>query len=412
MAGTLRSTDSIESSGYPLAFKVAQGTARTPLLGMTEAEDTLKVEVRAMGGHQKEAVVTEGSAGSAWRLVCDEGAGLHGTDLAPFPLAFMNAGLLAEMQGRMLRMARAEGIFIDSICAELVNRYAFAGSFFRGTGRGSAMAPAFVIRVASSAQAQAVKSLLHRTVAASPLLAAVRSALNNTFALYVNGQRREPLQVRRSNRADAPDPLKAWKGAPQPLAGRSGLADVVTKLAPPPPSTGPGRAPMQPDEEVRFSIEIRGESTCDEGITASQSWAAAPPGSRFGLKSDEAASARAIDATGDSDAAPCGLALAASGVAFCLMTQLLRYTEFRKYKIRAMRMVQYWPMRIDADPDGTMQGKSGNLDTHVFLHGEASDEDMGQLLLSSANTCYLHALLGAALESQWVLELNGKVVRE
>ena len=410
MAGTLKSIDSIESSGFPLGFKVAQGTARTALLGVTDAEDTLKVEVRAMGGHQKEAVVTEGASGSAWRLVCDEGAGLHGTDLAPFPLAFMNAGLLAELQGRMLRIAGEEGIAIDSIRAELVNRYAFAGSFFRGTGRGSAVAPAFVIRVSSGATAQAVQSLLHRAVAASPLMAAVRSALSNTFGLYVNGQRREPLQVRPSNRGDAPDPLKVWQGAPQPLAGARALPDVLAKLAPPPPSHGPGRPPMQPDEEVRFSIEIRGESRCDDGITAGQSWAAVPPGSRFGLKSDEAAaSAGGIGATGGGDAAPCGLALAAAGVAFCLMTQLLRYTEFRKYPIRAMRMVQYWPMQIVADPNGA-QGKSGNLDTHVFLHGEASDEDMGHLLLSSANTCYLHALLGAALEPQWVLELNDKVL--
>ena len=48
MAGTLKVADTIESSGFPLGFKVAQGAARSPLMGMDAAEDTLKVEVRAM----------------------------------------------------------------------------------------------------------------------------------------------------------------------------------------------------------------------------------------------------------------------------------------------------------------------------------------------------------------------------
>ena len=54
-----------------------------------------------------------------------------------------------------------------------------------------------------------------------------------------------------------------------------------------------------------------------------------------------------------------------------------------------------------------LSGTTGNLDTHVFLHGEESDENMGHLLLSSANTCYLHALLGAALQPDITLLHNG-----
>lgn len=403
MAGTLKVADTIESSGFPLGFKVVQGAARTPLLGAAAASDTLKVEVRAMGGHQKECVVTDGAAGSAWRMVCDEGAGLNGTDLAPFPLAFMNAGLQAELQGRIMRMAAARGIAIEAIGTELVDRYAFEGSFFRGTGRGSAVAPAIRVGISSVAQAATIRELTDAALLASPLLCAVRSALQSTFALYVNGRRREPLQVRPSSNPDAPDPLKVWNGVPRPLADGSAAADMIAKLAPPPVSDGPARAPMRPDEDVRFSIEIRGESRWSNGITDSQCWASTPPGSRFGLKSDERQSLA-------TESAPSGLALAASGVAFCLMTQLLRYSEFRKYMIRAVRLVQYWPMQIDARPDGGPLGASGNLDTHVFLHGEETDENMGHLLLSSANTCFLHALLGAALEPQIVLELNGRVL--
>ena len=149
---------------------------------------------------------------------------------------------------------------------------------------------------------------------------------------------------------------------------------------------------------MRFAIEICGESHWQDGIAASQTWASKPFGSRFGLKSDERSAG---------DQAPSGLALAAAGVAFCLMTQLLRYAEFRKYHIRAVRIVQYWPMQQVSGADGTLSGTTGNLDTHVFLHGEESDENMGHLLLSSANTCYLHALLGAALQPDITLLHNG-----
>ena len=400
MAATLKVTDSIERAGFPLAFKVAQGRARSPLLGTAGATDTLKVEVRAMGGHQKECVVTDGVTGSAWRMVSDEGAGLNGSDLAPFPLAFMNAGLQAELQGRIMCLAGVRGIPIDTLRTRLVNRYAFEGSFFRGTGVGSALAPVFRVQAGSPATAAALRDLVDAAAAASPLLAAVRGKLQNTFALYVNGQRRTPLQVLPSGNADAPDPLKSWNGVPQPLAGAEGLIDVVAKLAPPPPVTGPGRPPMTPDADVRFGIEICGESAGEGGITSSQSWAEKPHGSRFGIKSDERAGA---------DAAPSGLALAAAGVAFCLMTQLLRYAEFRKYQIRAVRLVQYWPMHQSVAGSGAasvLTGASGNLDTHVFLHGEETDENMGHLLLSSANTCYLHAMLGAALEPQIELEAD------
>ena len=91
------------------------------------------------------------------------------------------------------------------------------------------------------------------------------------------------------------------------------------------------------------------------------------------------------------------------------MTQLLRYSEYRKYQIRAVRLVQYWPMAQTqtVGAGGSPAASSGNLDTHVFLHGEETDENMGHLLLSSANTCYLHAMLGGALEPQIEVELNG-----
>jgi hypothetical protein len=46
-----------------------------------------------MGGHQKEAVVKEGQAGSSWRMVSDEGPALKGTDLAALNQVWLRLSL-------------------------------------------------------------------------------------------------------------------------------------------------------------------------------------------------------------------------------------------------------------------------------------------------------------------------------
>ncbi|CAN0419728.1 unnamed protein product, partial [Phaeothamnion confervicola] len=104
------STDTIEGSGYPLAFKVRDGRVPGVVAGRAPARDVYRVEARTMGGHQKEVLVTEGAAGTTWRLTSDEGAILKGSDLAPFPLAFYNAGLHADFVNRATAIAHARGV--------------------------------------------------------------------------------------------------------------------------------------------------------------------------------------------------------------------------------------------------------------------------------------------------------------
>ena len=81
-------SETIASSGFPLGFKVRDGDTRASVvLGAngTTGRDVFKVEARHLSGcHQKEAVVTEGRHGSAWRMVSDEGVHIKGDDLAPF----------------------------------------------------------------------------------------------------------------------------------------------------------------------------------------------------------------------------------------------------------------------------------------------------------------------------------------
>lgn len=60
--------ETIDSSGYPLAFKTRQGTLRSPLLASDIGRDVFIAEARTLTSYQKEAVVTEGSRGSACPL--------------------------------------------------------------------------------------------------------------------------------------------------------------------------------------------------------------------------------------------------------------------------------------------------------------------------------------------------------
>lgn len=393
MSGTIQRTDSIDSSGYPLAFKVSQGTQRPAVVRGVPGQDRFRVELRAMGGHQKEAVVTEGEGGSAFRSVSDEGPALNGSDLAPFPLGFMNAGLQADLQGRIMQLADARGIRIDALDTELLNAYLFVGSFFRGDGRGSAEAVRFKVRIASPAPAMELRALVSAAMDASPLVAMCRASLDNTFAFYVNGRRRPLATLPASAAPDAPDPLKSWKQAPAPMPSAGDMPEQLVKLVAAKPVVA---APVDPAATQRRGINVRGNCCWDRGTTLSE---VTGSGSTFGIRSDERAGV---------DQAPSGLSLAAMGIAFCLSTQFLRYADHHKMNLRALRIVQDGAFGLFCTAaGGDLRGLAHPLDTHIFLHGEESDERMEKLLTMAQNTCYLHALVHGSLEPEVELEIIG-----
>ena len=400
MADSIQRADAIDSAGFPLAFKVRQGGRRTPVVGGGTARDVFKVELRAMGGHQKECVVTEGEGGTAFRMVCDEGAMLKGTDLAPFPLGFFSAGFQADIENRFIAVAAARGAVIDALATELVSGYEFNGSFFRGDGKGSADAPEIKLKVRSSSGAAEIGAIARAAIDASPLAALVRARPQNTFALYVNGRRRAITAPLPSKAPDAADPLKVWTSAPRPLAGSTTLHDAIAKIndAPPPDPNAPqfGHS-ADPNATIKRPIQILGVSKWVGGTTESETWAGRPIGSRFGLKSDERV---------DHDLAPTGISLALGGIAFCLTTQLLRYIEAHKMNVRALRMVQLSPIEL-AGSAREPRAIAHALDTHVFVHGDEPDERMEKLLTMAQNTCYLHALLHNPFEPVVRVELNG-----
>ncbi len=106
---------SIESIGHPLAFPVEPGGLDLEALPPEDGAMRVRTMARTLAGMQKEAIIQNGPAGNVWRVVCDEGPWLNGTDLAPFPLAFFAAGLDSSFMSEILGEAGDRDLRIDSL---------------------------------------------------------------------------------------------------------------------------------------------------------------------------------------------------------------------------------------------------------------------------------------------------------
>lgn len=384
-------TDTIDMRGDPLAFRLRSGRTRSALLGA--GREVIKVEARQMAGHQKEAIVTVGADAGAWRLTSDEGKHLNGTDLAPFPLGFFNAGMQADLYGRMRRLAAERGIALDALTIRVVNHYWLTGSFIQGTGEGHAEPPDIEVQVRSGASAGMIEALVGAAMDASPAIAFLRAPLaGNTFALYINGRRRQVEGVANSTSPDAGDPYRVHARAPRPLDPNA-RRDLIEKTAQREQGEPQPAAPAVTNKLIR-NIFGDGRPVDRNGLFEVDTWLGVPGASHFKLVSDE----------GEADAAPCGLALLSAGIAFCYMTQLSRYIENMRMNIRGVRLVQYNP--YVAGPKAAVEP----IDTHLFLNGEAPDETHLRLLTIAARTCYLHAASKTPVEPNLRIVHNGRAV--
>jgi uncharacterized OsmC-like protein len=382
-------TDTIDMHGDPLAFLVRRGRGAV----FKSGRGVVKVEARQMAGHQKEAVAVAGAEGSAWRLTSDEGLHLKGTDLAPFPLGFFNAGLQADLYGRIWRLAAERGIALDAVSIRVVNHYWLTGSFIHGTGEGHAEAPDIEVQVQSPASSDAIEALIAAAMDASPAIALLRAPLTgNTFALYINGRRRPVQGIANSLAADAGDPFHVYARAPRPLESNA-RRDLIEKTGRVEQGEPQPAAPTVTNKLIR-NIFGDGRPAGRDGLFEVDTFLGVPGASHFRFVSDE----------GEAGAAPCGLTLLSAGIAFCYMTQLSRYIENMKLHIRGVRLVQFNPYvagdRAVAEP----------IDTHLFLNGEAPDETHLQLLTIAARTCYLHAASKTPVEPNVRIVHNGQAV--
>lgn len=380
--------ESIDDNGYPIAFKMGASSPPNVHVGRT----VFAAEVRHVGHHQKEAVVEEGAMGARWRLASDEGVHLKGTDLAPFPLGYFNAGLQADLAGNVARLARDRNIALQRFSLKLTTAYSLTGSFAQGSGRGVAEGVYIDAAIEARAEDDAVASLIGDAIAASPALAMVTTPIENTFALYVNGRRRNPSTLPASAAGNADDPFIKYRDLPRPHFGDSDFLNSIVK-------TGEQQAgePVQAPVSGRVVREIhgRGELLSRDGLFRTKVGLNLPASSVFEFTSDESGLGRA----------PKGLALATAGIAFCYITQISRYIEHMKLPIHGVRLVQFSPFGhshagATAEP----------CDTHLFLNGDTGDDTFEMLQRVSANTCYLHQTMIQQPVLKTVLRLNGRDV--
>jgi uncharacterized OsmC-like protein len=364
----------IDAHGHPICFKIAQGSVRSPVVtGAAGSRDTMLLEVRQAGHHQKESVIREGASGSAWRMASDEGVHLKGTDLAPFPLGYFNAGLQADLAGRVVKLAGQRGVAVKSLSMKLKNGYSLTGSFLQGTGVGVGEYCAVEVDLETSGTRDDGAQLVRDGIDASPCFAMLTMPLDNTFALYVNGRRRNPTTLPASPAGDAGDPYLKYARPPAPLADAGTPPDMIVKLA----DKQPGE-PITAPVEGKVVREVTGSGTLDNatGLYRCRTGLNLPASSWFQYLADESAA----------DRAPSGLALATAGIAYCYITQISRYIEHQKLPIRGVRLVQTSPYAIGADG----RGAASPCDTHLFMNGEAPEEGFETLMRVAANTCYLH----------------------
>ena len=362
----------IDANGYPICFMTRKGS-RSPVLLGNPGADAILLEVRQVGQHQKESVVREGAGGSLWRTASDEGVHLKGTDLAPFPLGYFNAGLQSDLAGRILKLAGKRRLPVSGLSIKLKNGYSLTGSFKQGTGVGVGEYCAVDVDVAGNLKGEQAAELVRDAIDASPCFAMLTDTLDNTFALYVNGRRRDPTTLLASLASNADDPYLKYRTLPVPLADTSTLPDLIVKL----PGKQPGEPIVAPVEgKVVREVTGSGEVVDLSGLYRSKTGLNLPASSSFQYVTDESAA----------DRAPSGLALATAGIAYCYITQICRYIETQKLPIRDVRLVQTSPYSIDADG----RGRAKPCDTHLFMNGEATEDTFETLMRVAANTCYLH----------------------
>lgn len=387
------------TGGLPLSFKAQHGQQRGGTILGTPASDILVSEARQIGHHFKEAIVQEGARGSSWRMTSDEGSYLGGTDLAPFPLGFFNAGLQSDLAGRVARLAKMRNIAWTELAVGVSTQYSLSGSFVEGTGKGYAEAVGAHVAFQSSASEGELAALVRDAVAQSPAYDLVRRPLENTFALYCNGRRRNPTSLPASTAAAPTDPFLKYAKAPTPLPDTAGLGDLIIKTGERTDGAPATPAASTPSAGGRVTWAVNGEGRVDAATDLYRCKVALnrPGSSHFAYISDET----------EGDRAPSGLSLMSAAIAFCYMTQLSRYIEAMKLAIRGVRLVQLSPYAIDASG----RGVASPCDTHLFMQGEAEEAMFERLQLIAANTCYLHQTMVCATPLHVTVSNAGRQIR-
>jgi uncharacterized OsmC-like protein len=394
---------SIEGSGRPLVFRVENSHDELPgCAGSTMPGMSLRTVVRALGGMQKEAVVTIEPEGSVWRLVSDEGPYLNGTDLAPFPLAFFAAGMQFSFLSEVLQAARRRDISLDALSLEVDNRYSMQGSFLRGDALGGAVPSELSVSVESGASSSDIARIVREAVARCPAQAHMRDVLINTFAFSVNGgavdldDLARPQGPALSYDESRFESLRPAATTSHPIIEKLETAATVVGVE--------GGAGSSLQDEQKRTLHVHGESRWLGGMrTECDIQLFKPIGSTFRFQCDETA------VKGGEGHAPPPMAYLSAGIGFCFMTQIGRYAQIIKQPLEGYAIVQD---NFFGPPEESGDGASAEpTQTHVFVDAEQGPAVGANLVTVGERTCFLHAAMRSELPSVLSAQLNGEALQ-
>ncbi len=351
----------------------------------------VRTYVRSLAGMQKEALVVSSEGGPGWRLVSDEGPYLAGYDEAPFPLAFLNAGMVVSYLNEVMALAEQRSVGVDDVRLVLDNRYTMEGSAIRGTMVGGALPPDVRVELATEAGEDDVRNLAADAVDASPLNGLLRGEHTSLFTLTHNGRQLEPDRVAPLDRPPLPDAADRYDEVPvdgpeaaDELMQIGGRAEHVA---------GEGGSGSSLQAEQKRTLHVRGTGTFDpDGVKDIDVQLFQPVGSNFRFRSAER--------EGDAEPrAPDAATLISAGVAFCYMTQFGRYAAITKKQLNRYRIIQDTHFSIGGASGATgVAGEADPVETHVYLDTEEDDDFARTLVDMGEQTCFLHALCRTPLK--------------
>ncbi len=369
--------DCIESANAPLAYK-AEGIVTLKTQQLEPPLHGVRVATRALAGMQKEALVAQSFDETVWRMVCDEGPYLNGTDLAPPPLAFFSAGMASSIAAGVLALARERGTELSDLRIVLDNRYSMEGSAIRGTMNAGALPVELSVSGHVAGQNPNLNSVVFAELAKSPVDALMRNSLVDTFSIVRNSQPIPTGAVEESANPTPDDPVGLFSKH-RYVEHRQALTDAVLKLE----TTesvfdadhGAGAAMKNIQKRqlhIRSILAVR-----DDGLREVKVQIFKPIGSVFRFLSDDSS------VFGGLGRAPSGLAYVSAGIAFCFMTQLGRYAHIVKKNLDSYGVIQDTTFDVG-------EGRTLPVDTHTYIETTEDQETTQKYVDMGEQTCFLH----------------------
>jgi uncharacterized OsmC-like protein len=377
---------SIESIGHALAFPVEPGGLNLENLLPEDGAMRIRTTARALAGMQKEAIIQHGPAGAVWRVVCDEGPWLNGTDLAPFPLAFFAAGLAASLMSEILGEAGDRGVGIDSLDLVQDNFFTMEGSALRGTMAAGVQPMQVNISLQGNAAATEFEEIAETALRdRCPAVRCLHEALASGFAIRANDEELPWPGEAASHLADLAFPAGLFDRI-RPAS--TGGAAIISKTA----SAANANAPaVGLKTEQKRIVHVHTEGMIrDDGMKSIKVRCIQPQGSCFQILSDDSR------ASGGQERAPDGLAYLAAGVAFCFMTQIGRYAQITRQKLNGYRIIQDTAHRLSRMDKPVPLA----VETLLCVDTDEAPEKSIKLVQMGEQTCYVHAAFRSAVETE------------